>query len=217
MGQKATVKLENGKALVELSVPETAGLYTIDAAFSEYSSLHVRYDHDQTDTTEPIVTTQLDISVIPAEPSAIWITAARHVNGILGDPNRLEIGENLIIQLMIVDQYGNRVSQWIDPNGSWQDATMNVMITLTGHASCNGLTGTIPVSIDRGLGQLTITDNSIESVGISITSIDSIPHNLSYENGLTVQFLKPLPAIAEVTFSVRLDNIHPNMIFSFTE
>ncbi|KPA15850.1 fibronectin type III domain protein, partial [Candidatus Magnetomorum sp. HK-1] len=195
MGQKATVKLENGKALVELSVPETAGLYTIDAAFSEYSSLHVRYDHDQTDTTEPIVTTQLDISVIPAEPSAIWITAARHVNGILGDPNRLEIGENLIIQLMIVDQYGNRVSQWIDPNGSWQDATMNVMITLTGHASCNGLTGTIPVSIDRGLGQLTITDNSIESVGISITSIDSIPHNLSYEKGLTVQFLKPLPVI----------------------
>ncbi|KPA16326.1 IPT/TIG protein, partial [Candidatus Magnetomorum sp. HK-1] len=184
------------KAMVELSVPETAGLYTIDATFSEYSSLHLRYDHDQTNTTEAIVTEQLDIAVIHAEPSAIWTTAAPHVNGILGDPDRLEIGENLIIQLMIVDQYGNKVPQWTDPNGSWQDATMNVMVTLTGHTSCNGLTGTISVSIDRGLGQLTITDNSIESVGISITSIDSIAHDLSYDNGLTVQFLKPLPAIA---------------------
>ena len=217
IGEQATVRLVNGQANVLVSASGIVGDYSAHIGFDPEANLLARYDHDGNPTTPSIETNVITLTVLPGSPVALQFSEVTKTNDELGVPERLEVGESATIELAVVDGYGNRVTTVEDSQGVRQDANFSVEIGISGSAHSSGASGSVSLTMLRGAVEFPVTDEVVEEVELSVTSISPVPVEFNAEATLTLQFLKKLPAIHTAIFDKAHNDMNPSIIFSYTE
>jgi len=176
----------------------------------------VRYDHDGLSATPKNDVTDLDFTVVPAEPTSFTFSRTGMTNLALGDPARLEAGETAMVKLRITDRFGNLTTTVKSGTGR-QDANYGIELGLTGGAEVNGQTGSAAIAIHRGEAEFGVTTPVVEAVTLSIFSVLPQPEALAMTATLTLNFLKPRPAITAAEFAMVHDSVAPPLVLTFTE
>lgn len=192
IGQQALITLRNGRAVIPMSASRASGNYQLQVSNpNAASTLAMRYDHDGSADTPAVSTTVLPLTVLPGAPARFSFTEVSQTNLVNGgDPERLEIGEVVTMQLTLVDEFFNPVTTVKNTNDVRIDADYSVDVTVTGEATVNGQVDSLLVSMDRGVATFSITDNTVEQVAIHIASIIPSPAGLDMTATHSLDFKK---------------------------
>jgi len=215
--QQATVTLENGQAIVQVSACEALGNYSGLISFESESILYSKYDHDGNPATASISTDEISFTVVAGPPAGIRLNIIERSNDALGDPNVLETDEVVTLSLGIVDAFGNQVTTFKDSNGDRRDANFVVDVVASGNAVFNNLSNTARLSVVRGKSEFNVTDSIPEVVQISVADVTPIIDGFIVDAQLDLEFFKNRPAIFGASFETVHNSINPSIIFTYTE
>ena len=216
-GEEATVTLVNGKAAITVSSGIASGTYAAAVSYPIMPAPATTYDDDGQAATPPQSTAQIPITVLPGPPVSVRLTALSRTNLATGDPDRLEAGETVTVGLQLLDQYGNVASTVKDANGNRQDDDVDATVTLSGHASSNGSAGPVTVHVARGIAQFPVTDAQVEKTTVSTTAVAPLPAGFDPAASLSLDFLKPRPAIVGAAFGHLTDDTKVPLVLTYNE
>jgi hypothetical protein len=215
--EQALVKLTSGQADIRISAAATSGNYSIHPSPALESLYPVFYDHDQEPETDSIEVDSIAMNILPAAPQGFIFRALEKTNNNLGDPDRLEAGETVTVQLALIDEFGNTVSSIIDEENNSIDADISVTVNLPGQSQSNNQPESIQLNLTRGQTQFPVTDSEIETILLTIAAVEPLPAGVNINNNLSLAFLKMLPAILDTSFGMAHNQVNPPIIFTFTE
>ncbi|HMI91376.1 MAG TPA: hypothetical protein VK509_08430, partial [Polyangiales bacterium] len=213
VGEQGTIKLASGLASVALSASTSAGTYTAKLITPAGVALPVHYDDDGNALTPSVPVISVVIDVRPATPARLRWQLQSMTNRVLGDPARLETTETATVQVAVTDVYGNVVTA-VPSNGSYVPSTFSLNVHIDGSAVSGGLHDRT-LTLIAGTSVLGVTDAVAQSVTLSANQLVGLPSGFDSSATMPLTFLEPLPAIIDGGFVAAVDDITPDISFTF--
>src|SRR5690606_4871082 len=205
--------LHFGEAQVPIVASTTAGSYladleTIDDQLTTY--------YDVNGDGRMIASDNLLVEVVAGDAFMINFVEESRTNLPLGDINRLEVGEQVTVAATLVDKYYNRIYE-IDSQGSSSHADLQLSATVNGSAVINNIAQTADIALKQGYGTFQVTTEVTEQVDITgNTTLPQLPGLAKYAV-LSLDFLKPYPAIEQSIVQPVVDSLINPLHFSYSE
>src|SRR5690606_31640983 len=212
-GEMAEIRLHFGEAQVPIVASTTAGSYladleTIDEQLTTY--------YDVNGDGRMIASDNLLVEVVAGDAFMINFVEESRTNLPLGDINRLEVGEQVTVAATLVDKYYNRIYE-IDSQGSSSHADLQLSATVNGSAVINNIAQTADIALKQGYGTFQVTTEVTEQVDITgNTTLPQLPGLAKYAV-LSLDFLKPYPAIEQSIVQPVVDSLINPLHFSYSE
>ncbi|MCG8435940.1 MAG: hypothetical protein MJA83_18120, partial [Gammaproteobacteria bacterium] len=216
-GEQATISLSRGRADVFVTTTRFKGDYVANISYTDNAVITTRYDNDGDPVTDPVVTTAIPLTVLPGPPVDFRFAEVSRTNHPLGDPERLEVDETVVMQLRLVDEFGNLADTIKDAQGARQDANLNVTLDASGAATIDGASDPAVVLMTQGIMEFAVSDTEIEETTLSIDALDPQPAGVDTDATFTLNFLKRLPAITSAAFEFVHDTVDAPVLFTYTE
>ncbi|MCG8590322.1 MAG: hypothetical protein MJE66_13620, partial [Proteobacteria bacterium] len=168
VGERARVRLENGRANLSVAAGTQIGLYDIDFRREDGGAVAVLYDDDNSGDGYVSVAA-VPLNVLPGAPATLRYAELAQTNHPFGRPDVLENEEVATVQLAVFDRFGNavetRLSDPGDPASPREDLNLTLVLALTGMAQgSEGILGTTSVDLVRGVGSFDVTTPEVELV-----------------------------------------------------
>jgi len=214
-GETAEVVLRNGLANIPLTVAQVANNYSVGINVLDDLATATTYVTDNSPLSI-VETDTIPITVVPSDPFQLRLVELSRTNHPLGEVERLEAGETVTLAAQFEDQYFNRIAQ-LNPQTNPQDANFSIDVSVSGSATVNGQSGTSAVAILQGIAQLTIFDDSVETVQVNIDSTTLGLASVQTLTGIELDFEKRKPAIDDIQFTEVMNSELVPLVARFTE
>ena len=214
-GEIAEVRLEGGKADLDVSAHNTAGSYTAALTMpTSFTAINTKYD--VAGDSNYAVVTGIALNVIAAEPFQLEMKEISRTNLLLGDSDRLEAGEVVTVAATLLDKHYNRVYR-LQAGSSRITANASFTANVDGSAYINSIGQIQTINITEGYGTFKVTTPSVEAVHLTATGINPAMPSLAKYSPLTLDFLKLRPAIKGFVVQTAINSQINPIVIDYSE
>jgi alpha-tubulin suppressor-like RCC1 family protein len=214
-GEVAVVQMQNGQAIVPVTVAQTVGEYAALLSFdAPDTSVIATYDFEN--NQQYTMADEINIQVLPNDPYIIGFAEVARTNAEFGEELRLEQTETVTLEATLYDKFNNAIT-YLDALDNPVPADLTFIASVDGAAVINSASAEEFVELVEGKGTFEVSTNEVETVHVTGSSLVPLLSGFAKFDTLELDFLKLKPAIDLVEIPQVVDSLITPISFSFTE